>query len=499
MEEIITEGREGEELPPAAPPSKNKRASKKKEGEGGEVKPRRKRPTIKEKREAAARKEVLESFRGEEVDRKLYIHLPPKRDLNITWDQLPTLTPPKLDRLPELFSYRLPFKLTLNQDEYPHIHRGEREFIRRGTFSLVLGIMTNAGDVDQFRVVKITAAPSLDGYTPVEEDESGDIGNNDVENRKVDRFDRLFRTEWEVLEALKTKRNIIQAFNRFYLQEKVGMVIFIRYPYTLNEYIQTEQYKNHQPQMFHYSLGSILHGLVEIHNAGFIHMDLTGDNILVRPSDQENVAPEIVIADFNESIKIKPGKVSPEDVSLKWNIRAPEMLPDEVNASALIQATEKVDVWSLGLLITRMLINDGTEFFPNKDFLGPNELILGNYYEIYDWFGVKIWNQAVGYSVTQEQYILKEPYPLQERYLSFPSGDNYGNRRPKHEAPTEEWVHNRFMRMVSLTESMRTDVMDFGLIWLSMMNPNPELRWDVIKVRDQLAMYLAHIMTTTTT
>ncbi len=126
----------------------------------------------------------------------------------------------------------------------------------------------------------------------------------------------------------------------------------------LHDYIRT-----HRPatevrlSLFH----DIVCGVDFLHRSGILHMDLKPANILIFGQGKTARA---VVADFGLSIYVDNSKKKSLDRDLVTiTYRAPEAFPNK-DGSKLREYTSKVDVWSLGILLMRIL-NPDTDLFPD--------------------------------------------------------------------------------------------------------------------------------------
>ncbi|KAI3537144.1 calcium/calmodulin-dependent protein kinase [Colletotrichum abscissum] len=110
-------------------------------------------------------------------------------------------------------------------------------------------------------------------------------------------------------------------------------------------------------------VGQLIEGLRALHKAGFTHRDLRPKNILL---DGEW---SLKIGDFGISKHVIDGlKTKMSDAPETWGYSAPEII--EAGASPLQTYSSKVDMWSLGCIVYRMLM--GRRLFTNLNDVRQN-------------------------------------------------------------------------------------------------------------------------------
>ncbi|KAL8764484.1 MAG: hypothetical protein Q9194_007044 [Teloschistes cf. exilis] len=121
----------------------------------------------------------------------------------------------------------------------------------------------------------------------------------------------------------------------------------------------------------------ILESLSALHKAGWMHRDLTPQNVLILPEKP----PKAVVTDYGKALQAKiayPANIGP------LYTQAPEV--DGTN-----EYTNRIDVWSAGLIICNMIIPEQFQHFvrlesPRNPNLGPQ---LINHLEIYGTKGMQ--------------------------------------------------------------------------------------------------------------
>ncbi|TPX16157.1 uncharacterized protein E0L32_004152 [Thyridium curvatum] len=110
-------------------------------------------------------------------------------------------------------------------------------------------------------------------------------------------------------------------------------------------------------------IAQLIAGLSALHKAGFTHRDLRPKNILLDGDGS------LKIGDFGISKHVIDGlKTKIIDVPEIWGYSAPEIIKAE--ASPLQTYSPKVDIWSLGCIVYRMLM--GERLFTNLDDVRRN-------------------------------------------------------------------------------------------------------------------------------
>ncbi|KAL5562620.1 hypothetical protein UlMin_032367 [Ulmus minor] len=97
----------------------------------------------------------------------------------------------------------------------------------------------------------------------------------------------------------------------------------------------------------------ILKGLCSIHARGFVHCDLKPDNILVFPSNQIGILPQLKIADFGlaQYYAVDPNQ-SPRITYPHGFPGTPVYMPPE---SLFSEIKPPLDIWSLGCIVIEMI------------------------------------------------------------------------------------------------------------------------------------------------
>lgn len=102
----------------------------------------------------------------------------------------------------------------------------------------------------------------------------------------------------------------------------------------------------------------LLSGIVEIHDKGFVHCDLKPENIMYAG---EAPSTRVKIIDFGNATRIKDLKEYADDFELQsLGYRAPEVLLGDPTFN------EKIDVWSVGVILLERLINHIYKAFRNE-------------------------------------------------------------------------------------------------------------------------------------
>ncbi|CAI0643428.1 unnamed protein product [Colletotrichum noveboracense] len=146
--------------------------------------------------------------------------------------------------------------------------------------------------------------------------------------------------------------------------------------YDLETYLQDNRqdakeitWKDRQPNVpLQTPIGQLVEGLRALHKAGFTHRDL-------RPKawEHQNILLDgegsLKIGDFGISMHVIDGlKAKMSDAPETWGYSAPEII--EARASPLQTYSPKVDIWSLGCIVYRMLM--GRQLFTNLDDVRQN-------------------------------------------------------------------------------------------------------------------------------
>lgn len=153
---------------------------------------------------------------------------------------------------------------------------------------------------------------------------------------------RHIRTEISVLEKLKGHPNIMSFHGHFEDEECIHLVMELCEGGDLCEYLQQ---KGHLPeQEAAQAMAAILRALSFCHERGVMHRDLKPENILF--PRRNSPYSELKLADFGAAADFSRRRVFSEVEGTPWYI-APEVLTGSYD--------EKVDVWSLGVLLHIML------------------------------------------------------------------------------------------------------------------------------------------------
>lgn len=107
----------------------------------------------------------------------------------------------------------------------------------------------------------------------------------------------------------------------------------------------------------------LLNGVAEIHDLGYAHCDIKPENIMYVDGNPNS---RVKIIDFGNSTKIKELKDYADDFELQsLGYRAPELIMGDPTFN------EKIDVWSVGVVLLEILVN-----YNFKSFEGEWRLIL---------------------------------------------------------------------------------------------------------------------------
>jgi hypothetical protein len=185
--------------------------------------------------------------------------------------------------------------------------------------------------------------------------------------------------EAEMLLKLKGETGIVNLHERMVFEWAGEKRLFLAEDYYWDDTL--EEHLKHgieiSPAKQRQILTDLLHGLVAIHNHGIVHHDIKADNILLDLQKKEGVA---AIADFHlatyvgdvariEKIGLNPRWAAPEYAKIELDLTRPL---EEIRDELVSVTTEKLDVWSMGLvfysLITRdvpfWIKTDEESFFP---------------------------------------------------------------------------------------------------------------------------------------
>ena len=178
----------------------------------------------------------------------------------------------------------------------------------------------------------------------------------------------MIRTEIYLLQKLKNERNIVQMYDyiSFEMNNYIYYLILMEYCqyHTLLEYIDKNQILD--DARIYSIIFQIAVGLKALHKNNYYHRDLRPENILLRNQTDKDI--EIVLCDFGSATnKIYPNEKLKNmhntnsmtellfDLCSKTNIiyRAPE----EIIINSNQPITEKVDIFSLGVISVMLLLS----------------------------------------------------------------------------------------------------------------------------------------------
>lgn len=132
-----------------------------------------------------------------------------------------------------------------------------------------------------------------------------------------------------------------------------GYLVFDYYPHT----IWNDKILNLPLSQRKILLHQLLSAVEALHNFGYIHLDIKGDNVLV---NEEGAF--LVLADFGSALFIgaEEGKSSPRDRIID-DLKSPELLLAKLNKKETIY-TRASDYWSLGLLCLEVLLGKPSQY-----------------------------------------------------------------------------------------------------------------------------------------
>lgn len=128
-----------------------------------------------------------------------------------------------------------------------------------------------------------------------------------------------------------------------------GYLVFDHYPYTLwsDEVLSLDWQKKA------YLLQQLFSAIDALHQSGYVHLDIKGDNILI-----DKTCQELVLADFGAALWIgcNKGRSSPRELIID-DLKAPELLINKAKGEKKQEYyyTPAVDLWSTGLVCIEFL------------------------------------------------------------------------------------------------------------------------------------------------
>ncbi len=132
-----------------------------------------------------------------------------------------------------------------------------------------------------------------------------------------------------------------------------GYLVFDYYPYTL----WSDKILNLPLHRRELLLEQLLSAVEALHEAGYVHLDIKGDNVLVNED-----GTFLVLADFGAALFIgaNKGKSSPRERIID-DLKSPELLLAKINQEELIY-TRMCDYWSLGILCLEVLLGKPSHY-----------------------------------------------------------------------------------------------------------------------------------------
>lgn len=127
-----------------------------------------------------------------------------------------------------------------------------------------------------------------------------------------------------------------------------GYLVFDYYPYTL----WSDKILNLPLPQRELLLEQLLSAVEALHEAGYLHLDIKGDNVLVNEE-----CTHLVLADFGSALFVggNKGKSSPRERIID-DLKSPELLLAKIKQQELVY-TRMCDYWSLGLLCLEVLLD----------------------------------------------------------------------------------------------------------------------------------------------
>lgn len=116
----------------------------------------------------------------------------------------------------------------------------------------------------------------------------------------------------------------------------------------LLKYMRTRNNSLSEVQAVYIAL-QVAQGLKVLHSAGYAHLDIKPENILVKSYKEEH--PQVKLADFTTCKKITPQQPLLSSMNGTMNYMAPEYF------TADNYDGKSVDVWALGIMLDQLLHN----------------------------------------------------------------------------------------------------------------------------------------------
>lgn len=159
---------------------------------------------------------------------------------------------------------------------------------------------------------------------------------------KKQRIDKFIRCELDILKRLRDCKNIVQILGAYETVKSFNLVLPL---YSSDLFTRMNQKSLSEIEIMK-TFNQIIIGVIQVHNKGIVHRDLSLDNIFI---DNNGNA---IIGDFGLAISLpKSNKLVTKRCSLlgKYKYMAPEFLNEEEYDCG-------VDIWALGIILGYMVL-----------------------------------------------------------------------------------------------------------------------------------------------
>lgn len=175
------------------------------------------------------------------------------------------------------------------------------------------------------------------------------------------RVEKQVRREIEIQSHL-AHPNILRMFGHFHDTERIFLILEYASQGELYKHLRREQrFSEAKAAMY---IAQMASALKYLHKKGIIHRDIKPENILV------GVFDEIKISDFGWSVHAPSNRRKTMCGTLDY--LPPEMLSSYDNAY-----TNKVDLWSLGVLMYELLVGEAP--FEDSPVMTKRKIVRGEY------------------------------------------------------------------------------------------------------------------------
>ncbi len=182
--------------------------------------------------------------------------------------------------------------------------------------------------------------------------------------------DYTLQREFDLVKDLPEHRNIARYKDCFRFQTEMGLYDFAVLKYyesgNLEQFLESRKTPLHEDGIYSLVEG-ILQGIYFLHQNEIIHRDIKAQNVLI---DREDGVWVSKIADFGVSRESNMDISISRGIAISYPYAAPEQLPsNDFNAPKI---RSNVDLWAIGVMIYRIVMNGNPFVHPSDKALGKD-------------------------------------------------------------------------------------------------------------------------------